>query len=106
MTLKTRPLLRDIDDVQHYADSLENVFCLLYEEFGELLAKFPLIKTGVGHGVLIATHEELAATYEQLARMRHTMSLLLRDMANRKARLADIATGFSDVIFDEQGPKE
>ncbi len=100
--MKTRPFLRDIDDPALFADMLENVYLLLYEEIGDVLAKFPLLRFGNGLMLEKSSDGELANTYEDLARMRHTMSLLIMDMAERKARLANRAVGLSDVELDEQ----
>jgi len=100
--VKTRPFLRDIDDVHHYANTLENVHALLYEELGEILAKFPLLlASDVVNDWFRCDGDRLTDTYSDLARLRHTMSLLMRDMLERKKRLADIAVGLPDVKFDE-----
>lgn len=101
--LKTRPFIRDIDDVQHYADIVENIYTLQYEELGELLAQFPIIKSRAGeHWECLDLHKDLAGTYEALARVRHTMSLVIREMADRKRRLANAARRLADVELDEE----
>lgn len=99
--MKTRPFLRDVDDPSLFADMLENVYLLLYEELGDTLANFPILTSAGEQHLLIEKHQQLVATYEDLARMRHTMSLLIRDMAERKQRLRDIAVGLTDVHLDE-----
>ena len=99
--MKTRPFLRDVDDPSLFADMLENVYLLLYEELGDTLAHFPIVMTHSSDIAGIGTHKDVANSYEELARMRHTMSLLIRDMAERKKRLRDIAVGLTDVHLDE-----
>jgi len=103
--VKTRPFLRDVDDPALFSQMLENVYLLLYEELGDTLAQFPLVRcvsdeSYLGSSPLLGGND-LARTYEDLARMRHTMSLLIRDMAERKARLANRAVGLSDVEFEK-----
>jgi len=105
MTVKTRPFLRDVDDVQLYADMLENVHLLFYEELGDILAKFPIMETQ-GRWLTETFSQGLRVTqrYDELARMRHTMSLLMRDMVERKQRLSGDGTiGLADVELDEEG---
>ena len=99
--MKTRAFLRDVDDPALFADMLENVYLLLYEELGEVLAEFPLLKANTRYGRILELSLEFAGTYEDLARIRHTMSLLIRDMAERKKRLRDVAVGLTDVQLDE-----
>jgi len=99
--VKTRPFLRDVDDPALFADMLENVYLLLYEELGDTLAKFPLLKAQYPEWDCLELGKEHAATYEELARIRHTMSLLIRDMAERKKRLRDVAVGLTDVHLDK-----
>jgi len=102
MTVKTRPFLRDVDDVSLYAELLENCHGLLYEELSEILAKFPILETrGEWINEAFSQPLEVHRVYEDLARMRHTMSMMIREMADRKRRLADRAVGLSDIELYE-----
>ena len=100
--METRPFLRDIDDVHHYAEMLESTFGLLYEDLSEILAKFPLLTIGMAEIAGTDADEEGAATYQELALMRHMMAMVIREMADRKKRLADRAVGLADVKLDEE----
>lgn len=106
--MKKVQFLRDIDDEELYAKQLENAYCMAWEEIQGILARFPILKTTFGLDddteTILDTHMELADTYESLARMRHTMGLIMRDMADRRRRLADRAVGLTDGVFDEEGP--
>ena len=101
MDHKPMPFLRDIDDEHLYAQRLENVFLLTYEFLAEVLAEFPIVR----HDVVLPTEsivqEEMVVTYEKLARMRHQMSLQIRDMADRRRRLSDATRGLADVEFEK-----
>jgi len=98
---KEMPFLRDIDDDKLFADRLENVYTLTYEYLGEALATFPIIFRNEDVDRYVDWFTELTVTYEKLARMRHTMSRVIRDMADRKRRLGDAARGLSDVEFEK-----
>ena len=102
MAMKKMPFLRDVDDVNLYAEMLENVHLLQYEMLGDILAKFPILESR-GRWISESFSQLLEVTqcYEDLARMRHTMSLLIRDMADRKRRLADPTRGLADVEFEK-----
>ena len=102
MAMKKMPFLRDVDDVNLYAKMLENVFTLLYEEFSETLAKFPVLETrGRWIDESFSQLLEVSEIYDELARIRHTMSLMIRDMADRKRRLSDATRGLADVEFEK-----
>ncbi len=100
--MKTRKFLGDVDDPQLYADMLENVFLLQYEELGEILGKFPIVRVLQQPDWSSLVSDEMSSTHLELTRMRHTMSLLVRDMAERKRRLANRAVGLPDVELDEE----
>ena len=98
---KRQPFLRDVDDCELYAQMLENVFLLTYEYLGDVLAQYPLLQASDVCDDWFRDDGSMADTYEKLARMRHTMSMHIRDMADRKRRLADPARGLSDVEFEK-----
>ncbi len=99
--METQPFLRDVDDAALFADMLENVYLLLYEELGDVLAQFPLMKVKHPLWPHLELSSDVANTYENLARMRHTMSQHIRDMCERKKRLRDRAIGLSEIELDE-----
>lgn len=101
MDHKPMPFLRDVDDEHLYAQMLENVFLLTYEYLGDVLAEFPLLKVKHPLWPHLELSEDVAATYEKLARMRHQMSLQIRDMADRRRRLGDATRGLADVEFEK-----
>lgn len=98
---KAMPFLRDVDDVDLYAQMLENVFLLTYEYLGDVLAQFPIIRMNAKDFCCYDFSGDLAETYERLARMRYTMSMQIRDMADRRRRLSDATRGLSDVEFEK-----
>ena len=104
--MKTSGFLRDIDDERLYAQQLELAWIALGDELAGVLAKWPLIgqvaldekESCIGWNY-DRDHDEI---YAELATMRHTMSMLARDMAERNRRLADSAVGLPNVILDKQ----
>ncbi len=100
--MKTQPFLRDIDSPTLFADRLENVYLLQYEFLGEVLATFPLLQASDVCDDWFRDDGSMADCYEKLARMRYTMSRHIRDMAERKKRLADLAVGLAEIKLDEE----
>jgi len=104
--VKKVQFLRDIDDHELFAREVENAYALAYEEIQTILARFPIVppvqcieeRDDRGDDLLYHT----ADTYESLARMRFTMAQIIRDMADRRKRLADRTVGLTDAVFDEE----
>ena len=95
------PFLRDVDDVNLYAQMLENVLLLNYEYLGDVLAEFPLLHASDVCDDWFRDRGSMAETYEKLARLRHQMSVHIRDMADRRRRLSDASRGLPDVEFEK-----
>ncbi len=99
--MKTRPFLRDVDDPSLFASMLESCHLLLYEELSEILARFPLLAGSEICDDWFRDARRMVGVYEDLALMRHRMSMMTREMADRKRRLADEAVGLADLELDE-----
>ena len=104
--METVQFLGEIDDEELYTKKLELVYGCAYEEVLEILSHMPtnppdseLWDHQLGGGKL---RHSVTATQAQLQKMSVVMALQIRQMAERKARLADIAVGLTDRVLDEQ----
>lgn len=99
------PFLRDIENDELYAKSVENAYLLAYEHLGKLLEHQKYPKSS-GPQAVTAMLIRLSELCEALHGMELQMSFVIRDMADRQARLANVATGLADVVLDEEGSEE
>ncbi len=104
--METVQFLGDIDNDKIYAAKLELVYNCAYQEVLKILIDVddaPPVELfddrRLRRGDLLHL---VALTKSQLEQMRAVMLLQIRQMAERKRRLADIAVGLTDRVLDEQ----
>lgn len=91
--METVQFLGDIDDDKIYAAKLELAYNCVYQEVVKILidmenvCDIDLLDFG---------------TKRQLQQLLRVILLQIRQMAERKRRLADIAVGLTDRVLDEQ----
>ena len=96
--------LRDIEDETRYSQAVELAYVFAYEGLDEIIK---VCETDVAYRPRGSPDvSEWTVSSERLAAMRFTMSLVIRDFADRRARLADVSRGLSDVVVDKEGPEE
>jgi len=102
--MKIVPMLHNVDDEKHFAQLLEVAYCEAATELNVIC-----------HTLMHMVHEEsfgpaqgieVLEAYEQLNRLQFVMIATVQQTIERRRRLADVATGLADVIFDEKGTKE
>jgi len=104
--METVEFLGDIDDEKLYARKLELAYNCAYQEVLKILIDFP-------RGSVILDEQEsctgwngeserIENTKRQLNQMKVVMRLQLRQLANRRRRLADVAVGLADRVLDEE----
>ena len=105
--METVQFLGDIDSEKIYAAKLELAYNEAYQEVLKILIDFPYGQVG---RVELDEFERCTGWIEsdrkikqQLEQMRIVMVLQIRQMAERKRRLADVAVGLTDRVLDEQG---
>jgi len=104
--VETVEFLGDIDDAELYTKQVELAYGLAYEEIIKILIEFP----GAGGRVILDEKERCVGWDDTLDSPAHgmlhvlqfTMKLTLRNMADRRRRLADVAVGLPDVVLDEE----
>lgn len=99
------PFLRDIEDETLYAKTVENAYALVYEQLAKLAVLYEGERRQELHSGQI-TYTCGVNLHLAVRAMRTTMKLTMRDMADRRARLADVAAGLADVVLDEEGSEE
>jgi len=91
--------LRDIEDETKYAQGLE----LAYVEASAAIADVANNMTDESEGLdLLDCENPFLELSLQLGTIVLAMSLVIRDCADRRKRLADVARGLSNVVFDEE----
>lgn len=94
--------LRDIEDETAYSSAVELSYGFAMEALDEILTKS---KEGVVYWPGGAPDmSESTTAYQKLVTMRFTMSLVIRDFADRRGRLADVSRRLSDVVVDKESP--
>ncbi len=104
--METVKFLGDIDSDKLYAAKLELAYNCAYQEILKILIDFPEVPDielfddrRLRQGDLLHASAHTAAQLEQ---MRVVMVLQIRQMAERKRRLADVAVGLADRVLDEE----
>ena len=104
--METVEFLGDIDDEKLYARKLELAYNEAYQQVLKILLDFPQIPGRVELDEAercIGWIEGVdSKTRVQLEQMRFVMRLQLRQLADRRRRLADVAVGLTDRVLDEE----
>ncbi len=105
--METVQFLGDIDSEKIYAAKLELAYNEVYQEVLKILLDWPIIVDGLEATLDHLDFEPLTTDLDKIQRqieqMRVVMVLQIRQMAERKRRLADVAVGLTDRVLDEQG---
>jgi len=99
--METVRFLRDIEDETKYGQGLELAYVDAFDAV-----------TDVGNRMCQDTalpskrtpRSDNADRLKELRQVLFTMSMVIRDCAARRKRLANIAAGLADVVFDEESP--
>jgi len=98
--------LGDIDNEKIYAVKLELAYNQVYQQVLKILTNFPTGQVELDEFERcigwIESDEKVSKVERQLKQIRVVMSLQIRQMAERKRRLADIAVGLTDRVLDEE----
>jgi len=103
--METVQFLADIDSEKLYAKKLELAYNCAYQEVLKIVID---LNQPSGHVLLdeqercIGWHSSPNVLFQQLQQMRVVMALQIRQMAERRRRLADAAVGLPDRVLDEQ----
>lgn len=97
--METVKFLRDIEDETVYAQGLEMAYIDAFNaitKIGNAMSKRAAFTRSAN------TPAQQKRGHE-LRKVLSTMALVIRDCAHRRKRLANIAAGLTDVVFDEEG---
>ena len=104
--METVQFLSDIDNEKVYAARLELAYNCAYQELLKILIDFPYGRAG---RVEVDELERCTGWIEsdgkikgQLEQMKIVMRLQIRQMAERRRRLADVAVGLTDGVLHEE----
>jgi len=104
--METVEFLADVDSEKLYAAKLELAYNCAYQEVLKMLIDFPVGRVTLDEQERCigwtGETERIGQTHKQLYQMKFVMRLQIRQMAERKRRLADIAVGLTDRVLDEQ----
>jgi len=108
--METVEFLADIDSEKIYAAKLELAYNCAYQEVLKMLIDFPVGAVTLDEQERCTgwtgESERIGQTHKQLYQMKFVMRLQIRQMAERKRRLADAACGLTDRVLDEQSTQE
>lgn len=91
--------LRDVQDEKKYAQTLELAYVDVRDACTDLANRMSQDSSTL---LMLDCHDPFQDRLKELRHMVWTMGLVIGDCADRRARLADVARGLSDVIFDEE----
>ena len=100
--METVRFLRDIDDETAYSQGLElayvDAFNAVTDVGNRMYRDAELPWPG-------ADKDDMSARHKELRHVLFTMGLVIRDAIDRRRRLANVAAGLPDVVFDEETPE-
>ena len=97
--------LRDIENEQKYAMTLEMAYL---DAFNAVTDVGNRMYRDSQSDVLMTRAAARRSAQDRHQELRHVllvMGMVLRDCADRRKRLADVAAGLSDVVLDKESPK-
>jgi len=97
--METTRFLRDIEDETKYAQGLELAYVDVRDEINRIVTGLCVDAARCGY---LGCEPRLQSRRREIANLVLTMSMVIRDCADRRKRLADVARGLSDVVFDEE----
>lgn len=100
--METVRFLRDIEDEKKYAQSLELAYIDAFNAVTDVANRMYRDSQKIRKQRACEDHEE---RHKELRHVLFVMGLTIRDCADRRKRLADVARGLPDVIFDEETPE-
>jgi len=97
--METVRFLRDIEDEKKYAQGLELAYVDVRDALRDLLNR---MQGEIDVLSQLDCHDPYEDRVRELAVILFTMGLVIHDCGDRRKRLADVAAGLSDVVFDEE----
>jgi len=97
--METDRFLRDIDDETKYAQGLEMAYVDAFDALVQIGNRMSYESDELD---LLDCENPFKERLRDLRRITFTMGLVIHDCADRRKRLADVARGLSDVVFDEE----
>ncbi len=99
--METVRFLRDIENETKYAQGLEIAYLDAFEALNDLCRR---MYGDVQDGLSNLPNRPIDERHKELRHVLFVMGLVIRDCTERRKRLADVAAGLSDVVFDEESP--
>lgn len=99
--METVRFLRDLDDEKAFAQGLELAYLDAFNAVTDIANRMYRNRV-LFEAPDSCRHED---THKEVRHALYIMSLVIRDCIDRRRRLADVARGLSDVVFDEETPK-
>lgn len=99
--METDRFLRDLDDEKAFAQGLELAYL---EAFNNITHVGNRMWEDLGTTVPADDTSQDSARLKELRHVIYTMGQVLRDCIDRRKRLAHVAAGLPDVVFDEESP--
>jgi len=100
--METVRFLRDVDDEKKYGQTLEMAYVDAFNAVTDIGNRMYRDSQKIRKERACEDHEE---RHKELRHVLFVMGLTIHDMADRRKRLADVARGLSDVVFDEETPE-
>jgi len=101
--METVRFLRDLEDEKAFAQGLELAYLDAFNGCTDIVNRMWRRIDKPENDVY---QENADARLKELRHVLFVMSLVIRDCIDRRKRLADVAAGLPDVVFDEESPEE
>jgi len=95
--------LRDIENEEKYGMACELAYLHVFNALSLFEKK---MHNESAELQLLDCHDPFQTRCREMLHILRTMSQVMRDMADRRKRLFDIAAGLSDVVFDEESTEK
>lgn len=100
--METVRFLRDVEDEKKYAQGLELAYVDVRDALTDLWNRMSRESDTLA---LLDCENPYRDRLKELRHIIWTAGLVIQDCADRRARLADVARGLSNVVFDEETPE-
>jgi len=101
--METVRFLRDVEDEKKYGQTLEMAYVDAFNAVTDIGNRMYRDSQKIRKQRACEDHEE---RHKELRHVLFVMGLTIHDMADRRKRLADVARGLSNVVFDEESPEK
>ncbi len=101
--METVRFLRDIDDETKYGQGLEMAYL---DAFNAIVSISNQLRYESGELDLLDCENPFTNLLCEIRATTFTMGLVIHDCADRRKRLADVARGLSNVVFDEESSQK